>query len=978
MINAQSMLFIGRKKYLSLLEAIFNEQKKLSPQLILIGGVSGVGKTSLVEHFFECHLKKADLLLRGKYDEYKSAIPYYGVVQLFREFAIRMQAATEDERNCCGREIADLLNPNLNILHTLVPEFELITGEAESPQELPPMESRNRFLLVINKVIQFILSRNERLILYLDDVHWADKDSIKLIESIIQNDKLKSLYIVCTYRVEEVGLTHALSSAVRNIAKSSNAIHRLDLPELEMTEVSDIVSSKIQLSDKQAEELAVYITEKSRGNPLYVKELMTSLIASNVLDNSGIGDFNVDIAEFKKIKVSDNIVDLLIIKFKKMSDEAQELLKIASCIGTHFSISILSEITGQTVGSVVRAMQEGVANSVVSVDEDGGGKQYIFVHDRIKESAYNLIENKPALHLKIGRVLDGLYKKYNVEKIDLDDIVYHLNAGYKLITDTDEKLSLCRYDLTASLKAKNAGAYSSAISNLTVARALLPVEAWTSQHESTFNIYRNLTECYYLAGNFAKAEELSHLTLTQIEDRCENAEMYCLKVIQLTNLGKWSEALSEGFKGLALFDIDLCTEIDTADVERKMERLGTDGLLNLPFNNDRNVKSVFALMNALVSPIYILKPELIGNLVMIMLKTSLESGNSIVSAYAYDMYGLLIGPIKGDYVKGCEYARLAVKLNEKFDDISIRSRIKLTFATNIKSWVEHIRSGIYLLDEGAIDGLNTGDIVSAGYCQVSKSIQVFSAGLHLEEVNEYIEACLPFLDTSKNPAISLTYLTRQMVLNLQGKTDNVSSLSDSSYDECKQLDGLVENSFLHGVHVYYLYKMMLAIIDDDYRDALKYVVESQNAISSAVGQFSVAEHNFYHSLILSGLMREASNDERRVHTKQLQENLAQLGIWADVCPDNFLHKYRLIMAEKAFLEKDMTLAHQLYKESRELALKNSFIQDAAICCARFAYACEQDDKARAKELRQESCECYGQWGASRKSVVPASQLGGAV
>ena len=960
----QQHIFIGRQDEIDSLYTLYHDSTGNLPQFVLVGGVSGVGKSSLIEQFLVRKLTENDTFIIGKYDENKTTIPYQGISEAIRNYARSLSKLTKANKTAYASELGSLLYPNLSVLLDIAPEFTDITGPIESAQVLTPLESNNRFLLVIVNLFKFILSKHNRVVLYLDDLHWADKESIRLIESLLLASELNRLFIIGTYRVEEVGISHPLSTAIRKLFNNTN-IHRIDLQPLHKMDIHSIINKRLLTTNPP--ELTEYLFEKSGGNPLYLGELIDTISENKYLANAGV---TLDTAQdYKKLKVSKNVVDLLILKLTKMSPQAQDILQKASCIGTTFHYDTLLYICNFDQNIIDDAITESLDNGILrKVLTESDNKQYRFEHDRVRESAYEMIKDKPNLHLDLGRLFLNSQSNPSINTVDIENTIYHLNKGAQLITDAGEKISVCSLNLSTALTAKHSGAYSSAIDKLQTARALLPIDGWVNHHDLTYNIYKNLSECYYLDGNFEKAEELCHLTLTQVSEQTEQLSMYSLKVTQLTNLGKWQAALDEGFKGLKLSSINLEEGIESS-ITDTINNMSPQEYLELPVNSNPTARSTMVLLNTLVSPIYVLRPELLPNLVMHFLRFSIQDGNSIETAYAYDMHGLMLGPIKGEYHKANEFAQVALTLNQQFNDISQRCKIKLTYSTNISPWVNHIKYGFDLLEQGAIDGLNAGDIINSGYCNISHTLQRLSSGDNLGELSNFIDEKWPFISRTQNPARSLITITKQLILNLQGNTRRHSSFTNSDFDENNFLLELRNNGFLHGIHWFHVNKMLLAIIDNDYTNIEEYIAGSQEGIPGSVGQFSVADHNFYHSLILSRQLCE-NQHKHQDSLNTIIENQKQLHIWAENCPDNFLHKYKLVQAEINMLDNSLELAEELYISSQELAIKKGFIHDAAIATERFAYAIEKNsDLTRAKKLQHDAVRLYSEWGATRKVSV---------
>ncbi|MDH5179889.1 MAG: AAA family ATPase [Gammaproteobacteria bacterium] len=961
----QDSLFIGRQQQLGMLDEVFDKNNLTIPQFILVGGVAGVGKTGLVEHFLSNRLSNADKLLYGKYVEEQSTIPYLGIVRALQSYIESLANLPTEQKQAFVDHVTGMLSNNLGVLQQQFSSLVEITGISESVHDLQANESRNRYLLVMNKFMQVICENYRKTVLFLDDLHWADSETMLLLESLLENEALHSLIIIGTYRIEDVGVSHSLSKTLRALKKAGGNIHRIDLQEMDLRETRQIVHAYTGLQNSECNGFTEYLQEKTSGNPLYIRELLDSIMDEN--RNMPRGETcHIDLSSVREADASNNVVDLLILRLNKMSPEAQIVLKVAACVGSIFDSRLLAQVCRKSIEYIEKALLHSIDYGFIRYADTGNGFQvYYFTHDRVRESAYEQLDDKTQIHLKIGRFLSEKF-----DSVSIGDVVFHYNLGLEHLIDPEEKYKLCELNLQAATVARNSGAYSSAVSNLHAARKLLPVDGWTRYHEMTYQVYRNLTECHYLNGDFDEAEQLCHICLERVTTKRELAEIYKLKVVQLTNLGKWADAVAFGAEGLRVFDIDFEDSSQVEAIRQSISDVSQSDLQQLNDCLDLDVIALEQLMSTLVSPVYVLRPDLLEPLISKMVLLSIEYGRSVESVYAFLMFGFFLSA-RGEYRKGNEFAEYSLSILQKDQYFAIRSKVKLTFVTNISPWVNKLSDGFDMLEQSAGEGVEAGDIITAGYCLVSKGMQLFSAGQNLVEIKTYIDAKLPFLQKTSNPVISLVTIIRQMILNLIGRTDSINSISTADYSAADALNAMQEAGFQHGIHWYGVNRMLLAIINDDMQGVDEYIGAAKSAATGAVGQFSLAELNFYDSLLMTRRYQTASPAQQTEYASALSANQAQMEIWAAHCPENFRHKYLLVEAERAAVTGAEQQALNLYREARVTAERHGFVQDAAITCERCAGFCKvsQGMQGEVTDWLQAAGRYYQTWGASRKAPL---------
>jgi serine/threonine protein kinase len=507
-----------------LLEAFERVVSQGTPELMLISGYAGVGKSSLVNELHKPIVRSRGIFISGKFDQYKRDIPYATIVQAFQTLVRQLLTEPEDNLAIWKTQIQTALGNNGKLITDMIPEVEWVIGEQPPVPEVGPAEAQNRFNLVFQNFIGLFASKEHPLAVFLDDMQWADSATLNLIQTILSGSSLDYLCFVLAYRDNEVDLAHPFSLMLDQLRQLETGVTEIILAPLNLSCVNQLIAETLHCSPDRSEPLAQLVIHKTDGNPFFVNELLKTLYQDSLIrfnyaqhgPSSSIWQW--DLAQIEALGITDNIVSLMIERMQKLPTETQHVLKVASCIGNHFDLRMLAILAETSADRTAEALWEAVLRRFIVPTASSKTTSYRFYHDRIQQAAYSLIadDQKQAIHLTIGRVLLN-----NIDSDQLDeqifDVVNQLNRGLNLIAEPAEKAELLRLNLIAGEKAKASTAYTPAKNFLAVAATLLPENAWSDQYEQTFTLFLELAECLYLIGELAAAEELFNLLLLKVQ-----------------------------------------------------------------------------------------------------------------------------------------------------------------------------------------------------------------------------------------------------------------------------------------------------------------------------------------------------------------------------------------------------------------------------------------------------------------------------
>jgi len=967
----------GREKDIaSLMSAFERVVSQGAPELIMVAGYSGIGKTSLVRELDKPLVRERGFFISGKFDQYKRDIPYSTIVGSFQGLIQQILTESEEQVADWRRKLQEALGMNGRIIVDVIPQVELIVGKQSPVPELPPTEAQNRFNLVFRQFLGVFAGQEHPLVIFLDDLQWVDSASLKLLEHIITHPETKYLFLIGAYRDNEVGPSHPLVLTLDNIRKTEVSFLTIALSPLSFQDLKCLMTDTFHSNGDRPGPLTKLVYEKTAGNPFFVVQFLMMLYEERLVEfDRTKGLWKWDIMGIEAKGYTDNVVDLMVRKLRKLSRETQETLKLASCIGNTFDVQTLAVISGASVPYTDQALSNAVREGLV-LPLSGGS--YKFLHDRVQQAAYSLTpeDQRSGLHLRIGRMLLAAASPDRVED-QVFDIVSHLNLGIHLIAGREEMDRLAQLNFLAGRKAKASIAYVPALDLLATAVSLLPEDAWETRYELAFPLLLEYAECAFLCSEHDFAEQLFAQVTDKARTRFDKAIVYNLRLKLFQVAGRYDEAVNLGLKGLKLFgvpvpeseeEIQAATEVERRDVETKLQGRTTAELLDAPTVKDPEIRAVIELLSGLGPCTGMARPAMYRWVATKMLNYTLTYGNTEEAPVSYFAYALMIIPAFGEIRTAFELSEMALKLNEKFDARPRRGRLLFLFGELIIPWRRSLTTSLPILEESFLACLDVGDLLHAGFAGNGSVYQMIEKGDSLDDVLRISQKYVAFMQQSKNDAMFQTIrLQQQFVVNLKGLTRGPLSFDDEGFDDSSALAAVTRAGFGWGVVFHHTMKQILAFTYGRYTDALHWATEAAKALPLGDIMIVGATRCFYHALTVAALYSSAPEEEQREFVEILENGLQQLKLWADNCPENFHHRFLLVSAERARITGRDLEAMRLYEEAIQSARENGFVQYEGLAneLASSFYSKRGFDTIAHAYLRQ-ARKCYVRWGADGK------------
>ena len=956
----------GREREVqSLLTAFERVVTSGTPELVLVSGYSGIGKSSVVNELHKVLVPPRGLFASGKFDQNKRDIPYTTLAQAFQSLVRALLGKSDAELAAWRDVLREALGPNGQLMVDFVPELKLIIGDQPPVPELSPQDAQRRFQLVFRRFISVFAQPEHPLVLFLDDLHWLDTATLDLLEDLLTRADLHHLLLIGAYRDNEVDAAHPLRRKLDAICQAGALVEEISLAPLAREDVAQLIADALRSEPARPAPLAQLVHEKTAGNPFFLIQFLYALAEEGLLvfDHEK-ARWSWDLKSIHAKGYTDNVVELMVGKLNRLRLETQKALQQLACLGNNAQIAMLSIVLGTSEEQVHADLWEAVRLELI---ERLSGS-YKFAHDRVQEAAYSLIpvESRAEMHLRIGRLLAAHTPPEKREET-IFEIVNQLNRGAALITEQEERDQLAELNLIAGKRAKASTAYASALKYLTAGAALMPENSWERRHHLVFEVELQRAECEFLTGAQVTAEERLNVLSTRVATTIERASVACLRADLYTTMGQSSRAIAAGLDYLRHLGVEWSPCPTDEDVRREYERIWSqlgsrtiEDLIDLPLMTDPASLATMDVLTKIGPPAFLTDANLHALAICYAVNLSLERGNSDGSCDAYVRLGLIVGDLFGDYKAGFRLGEVGCKVVERRGLKRFQARAYMLFAAHLMPCTRHLRAGRELLRRSSEIANESGDLSSAGYSCVDLIENLLAGGESLIEVQAEAEHALDFAEKSQFGLI-VDIITSQLglVRMLRGLTRNFGSFDDEHFDERR------EDHFASAAEGWYQNPRLQAHFHvGDYASA----VNIATSLEQLPAKFRLpADCYFYCALSHAAFCDSARAAERQRHLDTLAAHHKQIQVWAANCPENFENHAALVGAEIARLEGRELDAMRLYENAIQSAHSNNFVHNEALAnelAGRF-YAARGFEQV-ARVYLQNARHCYLSWGANGK------------
>ncbi len=849
--------------------------------LLLVAGLAGIGKTALVREIHRPVIEARGIFVEGEFDQYTRDIPYSAIIEGFHKVMRDILTRSEAEQGEWRTRILEAMGPNAAVIGDVAPDLFRLIGLQPTPPELAPAEARNRFLLAVHNLVGVFARPDHPMVLFLDDLQWADAASLRLLVHLVTARERRHLLVVGAFRDNEVDAAHPLRAILEEIENAGHLPERLALGPLSTPAVTQLTAEAVDRTIQEAEPLGEVLTELSDGNPFFLGVCLRAFQKEGwIAFEMRTGRWTWELDEIRRDR--GGLYELLDRKVSDLSDDGRECLRVAACVGNQLDLMTLALALDRRPGEVLSMLKESVAEQLViglgetykyfDLEEHGsleevpeelfyGAVTFKFAHDRIQQAAYRMIpeEERAAVHWTIGQHILAALPRDELPTRAFA-VVNQLNAGRVLALDKATRRDLADFNLIAARRAKVSTAYRTAYNYLRVGIEMCEEETWAECRGLALDLHVEAAEAAYLSTEFEEMERYVDSVVEHAESLDEKIRAYEVQMRGDIARARKRDAIRTGLQVLALLGGRIPEKPTMLDVGRALVanrlaqgRRSIEALADIPEMTDPRMLTVMRVAAYVNSTAYVVEPNLFGLLVLKQAEFSTRYGNTATSAYAYALQGTIVGGLLGKWNEGYRYGRMALALLERTGQRAYTPETIFTAAGTSQHFHEHLTATFEPLLDSYRLSLENGNFEFVG---VNAGVYIyyrFHSGGPLREVAAEAANYAEVLGQVKQDAyFQYTRLYQQVMLNLLGETEDPLRVQGRVFDEDIQLPRFVENADGHGIANLVVLRMLLHFLIGDPAKVLEVSREARDYLLTIAGMIQLPVFHFYHALAAIG------------------------------------------------------------------------------------------------------------------------------
>jgi len=964
----------GRElEVVTLLAAFDRVVKSGTPELVLVSGYSGIGKSSVVNELHKVLVPLRGLFASGKFDQYKRDIPYDTLAQAFQSLVRSLLSKSESELAIWREAFHEALGTNGLLMLELVPELKLIIGEQPPVPDLPTQDAQRRFQLVFRRFIGVFARPEHPVALFLDDLQWLDAATLDLLEDLLTQPDVRHLMLLGAYRDNEVDPSHPLMRKLEIIRRAGATVKEIVLATLHSEDLEHLLADSLHCEVEHAAPLAQLVHAKTDGNPFFAIQFISALTEESLLTfDYGEGRWSWDVNSILAKGYTDNVVDLLVGKLNRLPFETQRALQLLACMGNSAEFDVLETVYQNSNHDIHGDLAAAVRVGLLFQTEHA----YRFLHDRVQEAAYSLIpqEMRAKAHLRVGRLLAERTPSHEREE-KIFEIVNQFNRATHLITSSDERRRVAEFNLIAAGRAKFSIAYASALSYLATGRVLMSEESWITDYELIFSLERMRAECELLTADMESAEKRLSMLAARAKSAHDLGRVTCLQLMLYTALERLDRGVEICLEYLGRGGTKWLAHPSGDDLQLEYDRVWSllgdrkiEDLLDAPLVANPDILDDLEVLTEFLTTAVFFDLDLCALVVCRMVNLSLQHGNCDASCLAYLWFGMVVASRFGKHEDAVRFGQLGYDLLQNRGLKRYESRICLCFGSIVVPSSKHARHGRDLVRHAFNVAHQMGDFTYAAYSLTQVVMSLLVVGDQLAQAQIEAEKGIEFAKKARvGIGADLIASDLQLIRNLRGLTSEFGSFNDDKFDEIAFERHLASNPALKDAEFqYWTLKAEALFFVGDYASAADASLKVRQQQPLTIVHEPAIFH-FYSALSHAASWDSSPPDKQKDHFEALRASHRQLIIWSENCPDNFEDRASLVSAEVARIEGRIVEAESFYEKAIRSAHANGFVHNEAVSyevAARFYAA--RGFQTFADAYLHEARYCYQRWGADGK------------
>lgn len=978
----------GRELEVEKLISAFSRVSLGERELFLLHGDAGIGKTALVNDLHRSVIKSNGYFLFGRFEKSKQTIPYFALIQALRLLIKNILNENEKKREQWKQDILTVLSPNARIIINVIPELELLVGKQQHVPDLADLEAKNRFQLVFFDFLQVFAKAEHPLVIFLDNLQWADEASFSLMKKMLQNKEMKYCMIVGAYQNKNLERDHLLLRFIEEAARLDIPMDNVALKPLDLFSIRQlIVSSLNAVSDLN--QFSEIIYKKTGGNPLLCNILLREMIENkHLVYDEQKNQWSWQASDLQGMSIEGDIVDLFSKQILSLPKETQEALKIASCMGDQFDLKSVATIYEKSLSDTAKILSPALQMNIIYPisseyrlifsDQEYGENHiilYRFFHDSSQTALINSMtaDQVKLVHMKLARLLmHSLSESHDQE--DIFEVLNHYNLGSDLIENVNERLEAAKLNLHAGKKSRELIAYQSAAHYYTYAISYLGDAGWQMHYLETLAAHIGYAESIHLLGQFIKANELFSSLIDKANTPVDKARILMFQTISYVVNMEWEKSIDAGLEGLEYLGIKIKKNpsmlnviIEFVKTKWAIRRVKLKNINQLtPLTNPEKIL-ILDFFERIGASAYFYGINLVSVLGFRGTRFCIENGYSASGTSCFLAYAITLVSFQ-DYDQGYDICKLALQLVDKYDDNRMKSRAYVVASVLITPWKISYREGLQRINKAYSYGKQAGELLYCSYAACLIPQQMFSLGERLEDISIKFNnvVSVPKFINDPNALASIKFF--ELALPVLKENENPSVLYEYLNPFLKKPTGLMDQTVSTTVSLFLIATYLL----EDWENALK-LVQMGEKYRHSVGvtlHFQFAEYVFFAALVYLSLYQRADFFDRIRYRRAIKFLEKRLEKMAKLCPANFESRYQIIKAARLHLNNQFEESEKIFNQAISTFHEQNNLMLEAISneIAGRLYKSSHLEK-HARLFLQKSANVYEAWGCKSKLTL---------
>lgn len=962
------------------------------PQLVLVSGASGAGKTALIRETYLPVTRHRAFFVSGKFDQVQQGSPYTAWSNAM-DGLVRFVLAEPPEAQARWRSrFIEALGASAGKLAALIPSLSRMLGRQPPAATLPPSEARERVYEAWARFLQVFHEFERPVVVFLDDLQWIDSASLELLERLVQRADPLPLLLIGAYRDNEVSRTHPLMVTMNALRERLRfPLTRIKLDPLTRSDVTQLLAETLRRPLGEVDSLAIEVWQRTSGNPFFIWQFLRTLCEHGSLAfDHARRHWEWDLRAIRQADYPAGIVELMLQRFQGLPEWTRNLLAWAACLGERFDLFLLSALAGIRPAEGYQRLKPALDEEfIVSVGEaqlveqEVIASRYAFFHDRMQEAAYHALGSaeRARLHYRIVGLLRQGWNE-SERSNDVLEIAYHLNRARELLVSDDERLDLARINLDAARCAKASGAFTAAVQYLRDGMTDLPPGIWASAPELAFALYRERGELEYLNSEFDAAEAFVRAAIEHVDDVYRQADLYHMLIVQYTLRADYDRAIATARLGLALFDQKLpnqafeqARDAELSSVQTLMGNRSLETLTDLAPMHNPQARAVMQLLAAVGPPCYRSHPRLWSVIVARQMRLCLEHGSVHEGTYCYPAFGGLLTHVGSGNGADCEALYKATSaLMEACDDPATLPVGYLMMASSLRHWFSPMAMSSQDYLAAYRVGQASGNLQYAVYGFGHNTYCRYFQGLPLDELIAEAVGYLTYSEQRQNQwGIDLITGSLRVFELLHGDWEKENWAHQGESEEA-YLARCADHANVQVLCIYHIMRAGALLLRGESEMAAKNLVEAENRLASVSVQGLLPTTQFYILKALAVVEQpQCFNMGSHNVVHYLGETVRRYERWQRYAPSNFAHWHQLALAEHARLRGDSIALSQAYDRALQAAqAQGCWMATALIAQRAEQYWRQQGLDTFTRIYREHAMEALRQ-GQAWRVLVPDGQ-----